>query len=168
MRGRHAARTSGLLRFGAVLVLLVGVAGAGLAVVVALTSGGDESRTSRPALKAGGTTPSGATSAASSPASASGAPAGSPSPTGTASMMPMAPTVALRLVGTSWIEVRGPDGGVLVSRVFREGERMAFSQRQVQVTIGRSGAVHMQANGMPFDLTGPSRVRVVTVMRGGD
>jgi hypothetical protein len=83
-------------------------------------------------------------------------------------MMPMAPTVAIRLVGSSWIEVRGPEGGVLVSRIFSKGETASFSHRQVQVTIGNSGAVRMKANGMPFDLSGPSRVRIVTVMRGGD
>jgi hypothetical protein len=148
-----------------VVALVVGLVGAGLALVVVLTSVGEDGGTRRPALREGTTSPPTRTG---TPPPAPSSPAASASPTGTASMMPMAPTVALRLVGTSWIEVRGPDGAVLVSRVFREGERMAFGQRQVQVTIGRSGAVRMQANGMPFDLTGPSRVRVVTVMRGGD
>jgi hypothetical protein len=83
-------------------------------------------------------------------------------------MSPMAPTVELRLVGTSWVEVRGTSGRVLVSQICRKGDHSTFRQRQVTVTVGNAGAVRMRANGMPVELGGPGEVRVVTVMRGGD
>jgi hypothetical protein len=161
--GRHAARASGLLRFGAVLALLVGLIGGGLVLVVILTSNGEDAPTPRPALQRGSSPPAGGT-----PSPTTKSPAGSPSPAGTGPMSPMAPTVELRLVGTSWVEVRGTSGRVLVSQICRKGDHSTFRQRQVTVTVGNAGAVRMRANGMPVELGGPGEVRVVTVMRGGD
>ena len=82
--------------------------------------------------------------------------------------MPMSPTVEFRMVGTSWVEVRGPHGRVLMSEVMHKGERKSFNQSRISVTFGNARAVRLMTNGMPFDLSGKGTVRRVNVMRGGD
>ena len=84
------------------------------------------------------------------------------------SMMAMGPTLELRAVGTSWVEVRGPNDKVLVSRTFPRGESATFSQRRVHLTIGNAGAMRIKANGMPVKAGRPGQVEVMSVVRGGD
>ena len=86
---------------------------------------------------------------------------------GAATAMPMPPTVAFRLVGTSWVEVRGPNGEVLTTGICRKGDHAEFRQSRVQVVVGNAAAVRLTANGMPVELGGPGQVRVLTVTRGG-
>ncbi|HEU4910717.1 MAG TPA: DUF4115 domain-containing protein [Actinomycetes bacterium] len=86
---------------------------------------------------------------------------------GVATAMPMPPTVAFRLVGTSWVEVRGPNGEVLTTGICRKGDNAEFRQSRVQVVVGNAAAVRLTANGMPVKLGGPGQVRVLTVTRGG-
>jgi hypothetical protein len=86
---------------------------------------------------------------------------------GAATAMPMPPTVEFRLVGTSWVEVRGPNGEVLTTGICRKGDHAEFRQSRVQVVVGNAAAVRLTANGMPVELGGPGQVRVLTVTRGG-
>lgn len=117
---------------------------------------------------ASGTPTSPGASSPATPSATASSVAPTASPSGAASAMAMAPTVAFRVTGTSWIEVRGPKGQVMVSRTFHEGETKSFSQRQVRVTVGNAGAVRARFNGMKVKLGVEGEVREVTVMRGGD
>jgi hypothetical protein len=100
--------------------------------------------------------------------SGSPTPSSSGSPTASPGMMAMGPTLELRAVGTSWVEVRGPADRVLVARIFRKGDRATFNPSRVHLTIGNAAAVRVTANGMPVKRGRPGRVMLMTVVRGGD
>lgn len=110
-----------------------------------------------------------ATSTASSPPSttpSTTAPATttpSPSPSPTSAEKP--PTLAFKVLGPSYITVRVPGGRVLVSRVFRKGEKRSFDQKRLQVVNGRPRAVRFTVNGKPRKPGPGDRPETFTVRR---
>jgi hypothetical protein len=162
--GRHEARRPGVIHFprrmvvaGGVVLTLVLV----VAVALAIRNGDSSS---------GPTPGAGASSTASHRQSTSASPplASAKGSTASPSMMAMGPTLELRAVGTSWVEVRGPNDNVLVARTFHRGESATFTQRRVHVTLGNAGAMRIKANGMPVEPGRPGQVEIMSVVRGGD
>ena len=130
-----------------------------LVVAVALALRDGDTSTDR---TPGARTSSTASPRPSTPAASATSPAASPS------MMAMGPTLELRAVGVSWVEVRGPNDQVLVARTFRPGDSATYNQRRVHVTIGNAAAMRVKANGMPVKPGRPGQVQIMSVVRGGD
>ena len=104
-----------------------------------------------------------------SPSTSPSTPAGSAtSSAASPSMMAMGPTLELRAVGVSWVQVRGPSNQVLVARTFQPGDSATFNQRWVHVTVGNAAAMRIKANGMPVKPGRPGQVQLLSVVRGGD
>ena len=102
------------------------------------------------------------------------APTSTPTPTPTPSATPSAaathpaqhPTVALRLVITgsvSWIDVRRPNGHVLVSGLVRHGHRLTYTHGPLTVVIGNAGAVQLTRHGTTHKAGRPGEVVRFTV-----
>jgi hypothetical protein len=166
-RGRHEARRPRRAGAGVGVAVLVAAVVLGLVLLVRAVTGDGNA----PSATGGSVSPTRPAISREPPTSTPPAPGspGAPSATGSGSMMPMGPTVQLRLVGTSWIEARAmPSGRLLVARLCHAGDVLTFGQRVVEVTIGNAAAVRMTANGMPTPLGAPGVVRRITVTRGGD
>ena len=168
--GRHEAIQADPARLRRPVAVAFGGGAAIAATALAVTLGGlgdDDGSTSssprrqQPALSAA--PPSSSSAPPTSPTS------GTSGTSGTATMaMAMGPTLQLRAVGTSWVEVRGPRDQVLVSRTFHRGDTASFNQARVHVTIGNGAAIRMTANGMPVKPGRPGQVELMSVVRGGD
>jgi uncharacterized protein DUF4115 len=132
-----------------------------VAVALALRNG-DTSTDRTPGARTSSTASPSPSTSPSTPAASATSSAASPS------MMAMGPTLELRAVGVSWVEVRGPSDQVLVARTFQPGDSATFNQRRVHVTIGNAAAIRIKANGMPVKPGRPGQVQIMSVVRGGD
>lgn len=167
--GRHEAQPRRLTRRGLQVsaAVLGGLATVGVVAAV-VWGGGDPATTPArgPATSATALPLSAGPTSASPPVPSTATASDASSPA--TSPMAMGPTLEIRAVGTSWVEVRGPADRVLVARIFRKGDRATFSQSRVHVTIGDAGAVRLTANGMPVRDRRPGQVVLMSVVRGGD
>jgi len=98
--------------------------------------------------------------------SATPSPSSGPAPLA-ASLTPLpsrpasAPALTLRLTGDSWVQVVAGDGRVLESSLLRAGEQRSYAQGEVaRIVLGNAGAVTVQRNGQPQDLTPYLRANV--------
>lgn len=158
--GRHTAPGTGKpepdhgfwVRLSVVVVALVIIG------TYVLSRGDDETTTTATPRGTATATPS--ASPATAP-NATGTAGPAPTPTGTG----RPPTLAFRVLGTSYITVRVPGGRVLASRVFRRGEKRSFDQKVLQVVNGRPRAVRFTVNGRPRKPGPGDRPETFTVRR---
>lgn len=164
--GRHR-RPPGPARYiapGLVVVALLGAGGVGAHAALTNSTNApapQPAATTQP-LPVGTPSTSPSTSPSPRPTATASASASAPAP----SAMRQRPTPALQLVVTgsvSWIEVRRPNGHVLVSGMVRHGHRLTYRHGPLAVVIGNAGAVRVARNGHTHVAGRPGEVVHLTV-----
>jgi cytoskeleton protein RodZ len=74
---------------------------------------------------------------------------------------PVAPALALRLTGDSWVQVTAPDGRMLEQALLHAGDSRRYAAGEVaQVILGDSNAVKVERDGKAVDLAPFARSNV--------
>jgi cytoskeleton protein RodZ len=69
--------------------------------------------------------------------------------------------IALEFTGTSWVDVRGADGRVVLNGEMRSGDRRVLTgEPPFKLVIGNVAATRMTVGGQIFDLKGRSQGNV--------
>lgn len=95
---------------------------------------------------------------------------GSATPPENLAATPPAPApqeVALEFTGTTWVDIRGADGQIVLNGEMREGDRRVLTgQGPYRFVIGNSAATRMSVGGQTFDLAQHSRGNVARFTYG--
>lgn len=95
------------------------------------------------------------------PAGAAAAPSAVPTASTTPSESSAPSVLQLRVQATSWIQVTGASGRVLLQRSVQPGERVTVDEDlPLSVTVGRADATEVTVRGQPFDLVPLTRNNV--------
>lgn len=167
--GRHSAPQTGepsAPRRGLVAIVVVMLAlVAGVAVAAAVRNSDDGTTTTgQPAPASHSRTPD-AMRQASTAAPSSSSSSVAESPTVSSTPAKRAPTLDLRLVGSSYVTVRLPGGRTLISKLLHKGQHKVFDQRALEVVIGNAAAVRVTVNGKERKRGARGDVATFTVRR---